>query len=281
MNRTRHLVIGLLFAVLLLVGCSPRVQSAKVLVKVNGYELTQTDLDVEMRHTRAFYLAQYGLDLTAPENASLLKLAHSEAVTRTIDQELVRQLAEGLFPPEAGGKPVVTVTDGEVQERAQQYEAQADSREELLKQNGFESYEEFLNFVRGNLRVEKLAQLYGLAEQVHARHILVGTQEEALQVLARLETGEGFAQLAQELSLDQGSAGRGGDLGWFGLGMMVAPFEQAAFALEVGQLSDPVQTQFGFHIIEVLEKDRRPDPGAFQAWFTVIKEQANIEIMEP
>jgi parvulin-like peptidyl-prolyl isomerase len=131
------------------------------------------------------------------------------------------------------------------------------------------------------MRVEKLAALYGLGEQVHARHILVATEEEARQVLERLKAGEDFAQLARELSRDTASAKNGGDLGWIGRGMTVEPFEKAAFALEVGRWSEPVQTQFGFHIIQVLEREMRPDAQAFQAWFTQMRAQAEIEITAP
>ncbi len=92
-------------------------------------------------------------------------------------------------------------------------------------------------------------------EQVHVRHILVETEDEAKQVIERLKAGEDFAALAKELSKDDTNKDNGGDLGWFGRGVMVTEFENAAFSLEPGKISDPVKTDFGYHILEVLEKD--------------------------
>jgi parvulin-like peptidyl-prolyl isomerase len=97
----------------------------------------------------------------------------------------------------------------------------------------------------------------GVSDQAHVRHILVETQEEAEAVLKRLDAGEDFVALAAELSTDSSNKDDGGDLGWFGRGRMVPEFEAAAFESEVGLLSSPVQTQFGYHIIEVLGREER------------------------
>jgi peptidyl-prolyl cis-trans isomerase D len=101
------------------------------------------------------------------------------------------------------------------------------------------------------------ADLAANEEQVWARHILVAEEEEAKLVIERLEASEDFAALAQELSTDTGSGAQGGDLGWFGKGQMVAEFEEAAFDLEFGETSVPVQSQFGWHIIQLVGRENR------------------------
>jgi peptidyl-prolyl cis-trans isomerase C len=90
-----------------------------------------------------------------------------------------------------------------------------------------------------------------MADKIKCSHILVKKHSEALQILDRIKKGESFADLARELSIDRGSGKRGGDLGFFGRGQMVKPFEEAAFKLKKGELTnEPVRTQFGYHIIK-------------------------------
>jgi peptidyl-prolyl cis-trans isomerase C len=94
------------------------------------------------------------------------------------------------------------------------------------------------------------------APQTRAAHILLPTREEAEAARARVtEGGEDFATVARELSTDEASAANGGELGWFTREEMVAPFAEAAFALEPGAISEPVETEFGWHVIQVLERD--------------------------
>ncbi|MBX3531580.1 MAG: peptidylprolyl isomerase [Rhizobiaceae bacterium] len=132
--------------------------------------------------------------------------------------------------------------------------------------------------------------------EVRASHILVDSEEKAKEIIAKLDAGGDFAELAKENSSD-GSAAGGGDLGFFGPGRMVPEFEQAAFALEVGQYTkEPVKSQFGWHII--LVTDKRPEtPPAFEqvaqqirsillrekylAEVAAIREANPVEIVDP
>ncbi|MDJ1157463.1 peptidylprolyl isomerase [Chelatococcus sp. SYSU_G07232] len=97
-------------------------------------------------------------------------------------------------------------------------------------------------------------------QEVRARHILVETEEEAKKVHARLKGGEDFAKVAGEVSKDPGSGKEGGDLGYFTRDRMVPEFAEAAFKLEPGQLSEPVKSQFGWHVIRLEDKRVKPLP---------------------
>ena len=91
-----------------------------------------------------------------------------------------------------------------------------------------------------------------MSNKIKCSHILVEKQSQALQILERIKAGEKFGKLAKELSIDSGSAKRDGNLGYFGRGKMVKEFESVAFKLEIGRVSEPVKTQYGYHIIKRL-----------------------------
>lgn len=94
-----------------------------------------------------------------------------------------------------------------------------------------------------------------MTTEVRASHILVKTEQEAMDLYNEIKNGKSFAEIAEEKSLCP-SGQNGGDLGFFGKGMMVKPFEDAAFALgEIGEISQPVETQFGWHLIQLTGKN--------------------------
>ncbi|WP_102026263.1 peptidylprolyl isomerase [Salirhabdus sp. Marseille-P4669] len=101
---------------------------------------------------------------------------------------------------------------------------------------------------------EENKESFNQQEEVKASHILVEDEATANEVLNKLNAGEDFATLASEYSIDESNSESGGDLGYFGKGEMAEAFEEAAFAMEIGDISEPVETEHGFHIIKLADK---------------------------
>jgi peptidyl-prolyl cis-trans isomerase D len=126
-------------------------------------------------------------------------------------------------------------------------------------------------------------------EQVWARHILVNDLPTAQTVRNYIIEGQDFSTIAKNFSIDSGNAQAGGDLGWFTRGVMVTEFETAAFSQKIGEISSPIQSQFGFHIIQVLGHENRPVDNSryqanrekiFNAWLSEIRNEGSITIDE-
>ncbi len=170
----------------------------------------------------------------------------------------------------------------------------ADANGRMVKL-GFDE-EIFRKFFEAQLLETKLkevisAEITSTQTQVWARHILVADEQAAKDIIVRLQAGEDFATLAQQLSTDTGSGLNGGDLGWFGSGAMVPEFETAAFALEnPGDITtEPVQSDFGYHIIQLIAKQDRPltatqldtaKQKAFSDWLTAAQEEYGVETFD-
>lgn len=141
--------------------------------------------------------------------------------------------------------------------------------------------------ITNRMRDRITGDLSGTVPQVHARHILVKTREEATGLLVRLRNGEDFAALAAQYSRDTSTSVDGGDLGWFTQEELLVPeLAQVAFQLQPGQIAGPVQTSFGYHIIQTLESADRPvDPekraqlaqSRFETWLSTLAAAAKIE----
>ncbi|MCS6907012.1 MAG: peptidyl-prolyl cis-trans isomerase [Anaerolineales bacterium] len=159
------------------------------------------------------------------------------------------------------------------------------------------SEEDIRRIVRNQLLSQKMEEVVlaelGVApeqEMIWARHILVEDEAKAQEVLAKLKAGEDWTKLAAEYSTDTSNKDSGGDLGWFYRGVMVPEFENAAFALkEIGEVSQPIKTQFGFHVIQLLGRETRRlseveweryREEQFQKWLSELRATAKIEIDE-
>jgi peptidyl-prolyl cis-trans isomerase D len=173
------------------------------------------------------------------------------------------------------------------------YQTRIDEALTNMKEIGLNEEQYQKLFETGLLRTKLIdavtADLPREEEQVWARHILVSDLETANQVIERLNNGEDFGELAAELSEDTGSGANGGDLGWFGRGQMVPEFEEVAFDLKVGEISEPVESQFGYHIIQTLghatvpmsesayEQARQAE---FNDFLAQLREEADITIAD-
>ncbi|MGE5553716.1 MAG: peptidylprolyl isomerase [Betaproteobacteria bacterium] len=275
---------------------------------INGEKLSNQEFT-------ELYLQVVGLQEAAGQSvpAGQVEALKAQVLNQMINGKLVLQAAK-----QAG----IKVSKDEIQkaydEYAKQYPSEKDFRAALKQRNV--SVREFRERLRSQRLVEKMieqvtksanvsdAAVAKAYEQVHARHILfrVNKPEEeaaakakAEEVVKQLRAGADFAQLAKKLSDDPGSKDKGGDLGFFGRGQMVAEFEKAAFALKVREVSDPIKTSYGFHVIQVLERKEAKGPEfekakaglrkqlaesegqkAFNEWFTNLRKKANIEIRD-
>jgi len=210
------------------------VPTAKVVATINGEPITELDLAAATPDLRAT-VAQMPPD---EQFAALLK--------GVIDIRLMARAAEA----EAIDKQVETVSqltylrDRALRNAYLQTRLAATVTDEAIK-----------------ARYDAELAKFVADDEIHAVHILVATEEEAKAIVAKLDEGGDFAAIAKEKSADTGSGANGGDLGFFGHGAVVKPFEEAAYALDVGAYTKtPVKTDFGWHVIKVLEKRKQPAP---------------------
>jgi len=142
-----------------------------------------------------------------------------------------------------------------------------------------------MTVLRKKLFDQITADVPHVEDEVWARHILVADEATAKIVRQALVDGEDFAKVAAQYSTDTATKDNGGDLGWFGKGKMVPEFEAAAFTLKVGEISQPIKSQFGFHIIQVLAHEKRPldasafdqaQQTAFSDWLTQARKQYDV-----
>ncbi|OQP03509.1 peptidylprolyl isomerase [Geobacillus sp. 44B] len=176
------------------------------------------------------------------------------------------------------------VTDKEIDKQIENLkEAYGTQYDLAVQQNGEKAIREMvkLDLLRQKAAMEdikvtekELKEYYNSYKpKIRASHILVKDEKTAKEIKAKLDKGEDFAKLAKQYSQDPGSAANGGDLGWFGPGKMVKEFEDAAYKLKVGQVSDPVKTDYGYHIIKVTAKEEKKP-------FNEMKDEIEFEVKQ-
>jgi foldase protein PrsA len=216
----------------------------KTIVSVNGEKITKSALDNRLENQAGKTTLQQMVD------TSLVLQYGKQAGINPTDAQIQDQInqLEQRFPPGQFDTILkqqgLTMDDVKTIEKVQLIIKQAVDKQINVSQADITDY------------FNKNKAMYNTPAQVRARHILVKTKPEADAIEAKLKQGQDFATLAKQYSTDPGSKAQGGELGWFSAQQMVKPFSDAAFALNVGQISQPVNTPFGWHIIQV--EGKRP-----------------------
>ena len=241
-----------------------------IVAKVNGEGITQEEFDKEFNIFKDAYKKQFGENVLSQEtedNRTLEDVLRENVLEKLIIERLIFEEMNNMD---------IKVSDEEVKEQFENYKNSLGGEEkykEFLENNDFTE-----TFLKDNIRKELLFQKHKedfldkteISEEekkkyfetnednltkIRASHILVKTEEEGKAILEKLEKGEEFASLAATESIDTASAIKGGDLGYFGKNENFVPeFKEAAFSLDVGQVSDLVKSDFGYHIILVEDK---------------------------
>lgn len=273
-NKSLLIVAAVALSVTL-AGCgivrkNPAAEKNAAVAEVNGQVITKEEFDKSFELYKTTYESQYGPDIwsTDMDGKKFIDVIKEQVVEKLINDRLVMEDAR-----EQG----IEVADAEVDQEIKTIKDYFDDEQRYLDFLAAQnlSEEEFAAQVKQDLIIGKYREtvVEGVTvseedirkyydenpkefknDTVKASHILLDTREEAEDVLVKVKAGEDFGDLAEEYSVEQGAQTTKGDLGEFGYGYMVEPFEEAAFGLEEGEISDIVETQFGFHIIKVYEK---------------------------
>ena len=246
-----------------------------------------------------------GLPLVAKVNDTGITLADYElqvhryqsqpfADPQNLPKIVLQTMIQQVLIDQAAAKNNIEVTSAEVDEEIQTLitsSGGAEGWKRWLDSNGY-TEDQLRNTMHDTLLTSRMrdrvtGDLTTPVAQVHARHILVGTEDEANQLLVRLRNGEDFAALATQYSLDKSSSNDGGDLGWFAQEELIEPeLAQMAFQLKVGQIAGPIKTSVGYDILQTLETDNRViDPAKraqiaqvrFESWLNALASSAKIE----
>lgn len=275
MNKFKKslLLITALCIVLAVTSCSDKEQNTdiddkNVLATVNGKALSKEEYDKSLAYYKDYVEYQYG------ENTWETEATKGLTYKEYYENYVMDTMTYRLLLLDAAEKEGLTASEEEKQHELENFKVYFQNDEDYKK------YLEQSNMTEENLLAELsndiLINQYVLSKienlnpsddelktifddlrmnvQIKASHILVDTEEESLKVIERINKGEDFAELAKELSTDLGSGANGGDLDYFNYGKMVQPFSEAAFALEIGEVSEPVQSDFGYHIIKLTDR---------------------------
>lgn len=209
--------------------------------------------------------------------------------TQVPSTETVEATPAGPTPTSAPSTPTPSPTPYTLEGYQQLYSTVvADYRDNYEIPEDTLKYVVAVDLFRQKLRDKVIGEVPCEEEQVWAQHILVPDEALATSIKGKLDAGEDWYKLAAEYSTDEGSKATGGDLGWFNISQMVPEFGEAAFAMEVGETSEPVLSQFGYHIIRVLGHENRALSGAecdnlanskFDEWIAAARANSAVELL--
>ncbi len=255
-----------------------------------------------MKHVLLAAAAAATLACALPAAAQNVAIVNGKPVPKARVDALASQIAKSGRPmtPEMEGQLKDEVIAREIfmqeaQKRgldaSDEYKAQMElARQSILIRELFADYQKKNPVTDAEIKAEydKFVAANG-GKEYRARHILVEKEEDAKKIIADLKKGQKFEDIAKKQSKDPGSGANGGDLGWFGKGNMVAEFEDVVFDLEIGEISEPFQSQFGYHIVQVLGKQDMPlndlqyeqkKDTEFTTWLATKREESEVTTNE-
>ncbi len=266
MNK-KKILITMMAVALLLTGCGGGKSGA--VATVDGVDIPQETFDLYYKIQRENLVSQMGEEALEQPYDQLGRTTGEVVRTNILDNLISNQVVLNAAK-DADIGDVDAITD---QQMATEKEYSGEEQFASTLESLGITEDQYRSIIKDNITItefrNKKIEEYEISDEeiqnffeenkdhmneVEARHILVETEEEANNVLKRLEDGEDFADLAKELSQDPGSAVQGGNLGYFTQGAMVEEFDTFVFGAEIGEISEPIETQFGFHIIEVTGK---------------------------
>lgn len=267
-KKSLILFTSLILALILVTGCN-KAKKEDFIAVVNGEGIEVEDFEIEYNIHRKAYEMQLGKEAMSdigPNGLSIEDNLKHDLVDKLVIEKLIAQKSKekdlkvsdeevqeqiDMFIDSVGGKE--TFDDNIKKSGVTEQYLRDNIRKELL----FYKYKE--DFVETSDVTEEKAEEYfeenkNLLTVVKAKHILLNTEEDAKKIKERLDNGENFEELAMEKSLDSASGSIGGDLGYFAQGEMLPEFNDAVFSMEEGEISEPVKSNVGYHIIFLEDK---------------------------
>jgi parvulin-like peptidyl-prolyl isomerase len=251
---------------------------------VNGQYIFLADYEQRVAQFEEALFDQ-GIDRNTAEGQQYLSDARRDVLEGMIDTAIIEQEAAALG---------VTLADEELEAQVQSDIESGGGQaafEEWLHATGL-TQEDYKEMLRQSILSQRVLETVTVgvgneAEQVHVRHIMVESEEAALEIRAMLQEGADFAALARERSMDQATRDNGGDLGWFPRGLVAPELENAAFGLQPGQISSVIQLGEGYHILQLVEREEAhplsPEMqldlrlAVFDEWLAEKRDAATIE----